>query len=108
MPALKKLAAESGLEETKMIIGWSFDFCHLIVFLPENKFLAWKLEVERLIEIGESTAKELESLVGRMTHLSVIVPFVHHFLSQLRDLQSKAKSCRKIKIIKKCMNDYAS
>ena len=57
MPALTKLAAEAGLEETKTILGWFFDFRRLLVSLPENKFLAWKKEVEKLIETESSYAK---------------------------------------------------
>jgi hypothetical protein len=105
MPALAKLAAEAGLEEVKTILGWFFDFRRLLISLPENKFLAWKTEVERLIETGSSTAKELESLIGRLTHLSTIVPSVHHFLSRLRDLHNRAKTRRRIKIDARCSDD---
>jgi hypothetical protein len=76
-----------------------------LVSLQENKFLAWKKEVEKLIETKSSSAKELESLVGRMTHLSVIVPSVHHFLNRIRDLQSRAKTRRTIKIDPRCLDD---
>ncbi len=39
MPALNKLAAEAGLEEIKIILGWFFDFRRLLVALPENKYV---------------------------------------------------------------------
>ena len=32
---------EAGLEETKTILGWFFDFRTLTVKLPMNKFTAW-------------------------------------------------------------------
>ena len=105
MPALNKLSAEAGLEETKMILGWFFDFRCLLVSFPENKFLAWKEDVERLIATGFSMAKGLESLVGQKTHSSVIVPSVHNFLNRLRDLQTKAKIRRKIRIDTRCTDD---
>ena len=105
MSALTKLAAEAGLEETKIILGWFFDVRHLLISLPENKFLAWKSEVERLLETGTSTAKDLERLIGRMTHLGTVVPSVHHFRSRLRDLQTRAKSRRSIKIDTRCSDD---
>ncbi len=105
MPALNKLAAEAGLEEIKTILGWLFDFRRLLVALPENKYVAWKREIRRLIDSKTTSAKELERLVGRMTHLSVIVPSVHHFLSRLRDLQTRAKSRRSIKIDSRCLDD---
>ena len=40
MEARNKLAAEAGLEEEKIILGWHFDFCRLIISLPSNKFIA--------------------------------------------------------------------
>lgn len=73
--------------------------------LPESKFPAWRKKGERLIETGKSKVKELECLVGWMTHLSVIVPFVNHFLSRIRDLQNRAKNRRKIKIDIRCLDD---
>ena len=41
MAEKKKLLAEAGLEEMKTILGWLFNFRGLIVYLPENKFVAW-------------------------------------------------------------------
>lgn len=40
-----------------------------------------------------------------MTHLSVIVPSLHHFLSRIRDLQIRAKARRKIKIDLRCLDN---
>ena len=105
MPALTKLAAKAGLEETKTILGCFFDFRRLLVSLPENKYLSWKKELEELIETKFSNARELERLVGRMTHLSTVVPLVHHFLSRIRDLQIRAKTRRNIKIDPRCLDD---
>ena len=59
MPALTKLAAEAGLEETKTILGWFFDFRRLLVSLPKNKYLVWRKELEELIETKSLNAKEL-------------------------------------------------
>jgi hypothetical protein len=38
IPALTKLAAEAGLEETKTILGWFFEFRCLLVSLPRNSW----------------------------------------------------------------------
>ena len=40
-----------------------------------------------------------------MTHLSIIVPFVHRFLSRIRDLEIRAKTRKKIKIDPRCLDD---
>jgi hypothetical protein len=105
MAALAKLLAEAGLEEIKTILGWVFDFRRMIVSLPDNKFIAWSREIENLLEKMETTAKELEENIGRMVHLSMILPFVHHFMSRLRDLQARAKNRRSIKITAECEKD---
>ena len=39
MAALTKLLAEAGLEETKTILGWFFDFRRMTVALPNNKYV---------------------------------------------------------------------
>ena len=41
MVALENLIAEGGLMETKMILGWLFNFRTLTVTLPEHKYIAW-------------------------------------------------------------------
>ncbi len=88
--ARSKLSAEAGLEEQKVILGWHVNFCRLIILLPHNKFIAWTESISEILSHGTSTAKELETTIGRLGHLGTIIPFVYHFLSRLRDLQWKA------------------
>jgi hypothetical protein len=70
MDARDKLMAEAGPSETKMILGWMIDFRRLRISLPENKFIAWTLTINKLLANGLSTAKELESTIGRLGHLA--------------------------------------
>ncbi len=49
--------------------------------------------------------KEVESIIGRLGHLGMAIPFIHHFLSRLHDLQKRAKSRGSIKINDKCCKD---
>ncbi len=64
MYARDKLKAEAGLSETKMILGWLFDFRRLLISLPENKFIAWTTTINKLLVEESSTAKELKSTIG--------------------------------------------
>ncbi len=105
MYARDKLKAEAGLSETKMIIGRLFDFQRLLISLPENKFIAWMTTINKLLVEGSSTAKELESTIGRLGHLALDVPGVHHFLSRLRELQQLATRCRSIRLSDDCRED---
>jgi hypothetical protein len=92
--------AEAALEEKKIILGWHIDFCCLGISLPDYKFKAWTISIKEILSRGTSTAKELETMIGRLGHLGAIVPFVYHFLSRLRDLQWKATKRRAIAIPK--------
>ncbi len=46
--------------------------------------------MNKLIAEGTTIAKELESMIGRLRHLVLVVPGVHHFLSRLQELQQLA------------------
>ena len=87
MASLQKLKAEAALTEIKTILGWVWDLRRLVISLPKNKFIAWSNDIRETIKIGTTTSKALETTIGRLTHLSLVVPQVHHFLSRLRDLQ---------------------
>ncbi len=89
-----KLSTVAGLEEQKVILGWHIDFCRLIISLAHNKFIAWTDSIHDMLSCGTTTAKELESMIGRLGHFGTITPFVYHFLSRLRDLQWKASRRR--------------
>ena len=99
------LRAEAGPAESKVILGWDFDFRRLIISLPENKFVAWTTNVSQLLLNETTTAKELEPTIVRLGHLTLVVLGVHNFLSPLRDLQQMATHCRSIKISETCRND---
>jgi hypothetical protein len=86
-----KLIAEGLLEESKMILRWKWDFWRLTISLPQNKFTAWTNDINKMIIEKNVTAKELESTIGRMTHVSLIIHTVHHFLSRLQELHCCAK-----------------
>ena len=98
MAALAKLLAEAGAEEIKTILGWVFDFRRLLLSLPENKFVAWTSDIRSIIEQRTVKPKELESSIGRLVHLSLVIPHVHHFLSRLRGLLKWAQNCSKINV----------
>ena len=50
-------------------------------------------------------AKALESTIGRLGHLALVVPGVHHFLSRLRELQHMATHRQSIQINEPCQAD---
>ncbi len=88
MVAQDKLKAEEGLAETKVILGWHFNFCTLTVTLPEHKHIAWSSKIWTMIADGRTTKKALESTIGQLDHVGFVIPWVFHFLSCLRTLLS--------------------
>ena len=85
-----KLKAEGGLSETKIILGWFFNFCTLTVSLPNHKYIAWSNEIKQMIRSRRTTKKQLESTIGCLGHVGFIIPWVYHYLSRLRTLLSRA------------------
>ncbi len=86
MVAEDKLTEEGGLAETKVILGWHFNFRTLTITLPKHKYIEWLREIQQMIKRWHTTKKQLESLVKRLGHVGFVVPWVYHFLSWLRSL----------------------
>jgi hypothetical protein len=98
MPAKNKFKAEAAAEETKMILGWHFNFRLLAVSLPDNKFIAWSGSITIMLDNKGSTAKELDTCIGKIGHVSWVLPGINHFLSGLRCLHHQAKNRRSVTI----------
>ncbi len=105
MEARNKLESEAPLEETKVILGWLIDFQRLLIILLDDKFKAWTTTIKKMINDGTATAKILETNIGWLVHLGMAIPFVHHFLSCLRDLHSTIIQQRLVKINGKYSKD---
>ena len=94
----KKLLAEAGPEEVKIIMGWVFNFRDLTVSLPERKYIAWTDVMRTVLAKNKTNYKELEIIIGRMVHVGVIMTQIHHFMSRLRDLLRRVSNRRSIKL----------
>ena len=62
MVAKDKLLAEGSLSETKMILGWLFNFRTLTVSLQNHKFIAWKAAIQKMITSKHTTSKDLDTI----------------------------------------------
>jgi hypothetical protein len=107
MVTLHKLLTEGRLEETKMILGWMWDFWWLTNSLPINKYTAWLASTSRIINNKKTTLGNLDTTMRRLTHISMIILFIHHFLSCLQELLlcSKGINRSSIKITSICIDD---
>ena len=58
--------------ETKMILGWLFNFRTLTVALPEHKYIAWSQEINQMIKNQWTMKKQLESTIVRIGHIGFV------------------------------------
>ena len=105
MAAMNKLIAESLEEELKIVLGWFFNFRRLTMALPINKHAAWTGTFHQMIKTKKTNAKELRQQLGRMVHVSQVLPEINHFLNRLRCLLRRAENRRSIAINDDCLAD---
>jgi hypothetical protein len=89
-----KLEAEGRSAEVQIVLGWEVKTRPFIVALPRDKYLAWAGDLKKIIVSKGCTIQELESLVGRLTHASYLIPLSRHFLNEIRQ-KSQTSSRRK-------------
>ena len=83
--SLSKLLAEGTPKEIQIVLGWLINTRLLTMSLPNDKYLAWKKDIQKLIDHGDVTKEELESVIGRLNHASYVLPLARHFLSGLQE-----------------------
>ena len=71
--SMSKLKAEASLEEQKILLGWKLDTRILTVSLPFHKLTAWSNGIKKTIEVKRSHFRELEYLISRLGHTTVII-----------------------------------
>ena len=93
--SMDKLHAEGIPNEVMAVLGWLIHTRRLILSLPDDKHERYKGEIKEILAKEEpSWSREmLESLIGKFTHSSYVIPLSRHFLSRLR---SKLKYLKKI------------
>ena len=81
--SISKLLAEAALEERKVLLGWVLDTQVLTVSLPEEKCITWTSLICKVINRGTSNHDKLDSTIGRLMHVSVVIPYMKHFMSRI-------------------------
>ena len=103
--SISKLIAEAALEERKVLLGWVLDTRELTVSLPEEKIIAWSSLICKVINKGTSNHDKLDTTIGRLTHVSVVIPYMKHFMSWIRQEKKRAKNRKKIRLKKEAIED---
>jgi hypothetical protein len=101
-----KLLAESGLSETKCMLGWEFNTRELNIKLSDKKFSIWSHQIQDILnDRGKISKKMLEVVVGRLNHAASIILILRHFLSRLHFHLSKMKDFKVYHLPKQALKD---
>ena len=73
--------------------------------LPNNKHTAWKLDITKMIEQRRTCHSKLDTVIGRLGNIGMIMTPIYHFLSRLRELQRRSKNRRSIAIDDTCIKE---
>ena len=101
----EKLAAKADQSEIKRNLGWNINTIYLIIALPDDNATSWTNTIKIIIRNKKSTHDELETILGRVTHLAVPSPKILHFLSRPRALVKRAETRREIGITPQVIYD---
>ena len=76
-----------------MILGWIVDTRKVLVALPQDKFKMWTKSVEDILRRHKSPfpAKELKTLMGRLSHASCAIPYARYFTGRLYKACERAR-----------------
>jgi hypothetical protein len=88
------------------MLGWTLNTRTLEIKLPAYKWLAWSKTLSDMIMKGTTNFEEMETVVGRLTHLAIVIQQVLHFLSRIRQLRDRAENRRIITIPEPVIQDF--
>jgi hypothetical protein len=82
--SLSKLADEGTLSEDLIILGWQINARKLTISLPEKKYKYWVDDLTSYIKAKKISHKNLESLIGHLSHAATACPLMRYFLNCIR------------------------
>lgn len=91
--AVTKAKAEGTPGEIATILGWEIDTRRLTIRLPYDKWRIWSEDLHAIIhQKGPIPWDKLATMVGRLNHLTAVVPPAAHFLSRLQSAKERASN----------------
>ena len=82
--SLTKLIAEGSPAEQQIVLGWLLDTRRLLVSLPDDKYSAWLLSLDKIIKNKGCTKEEFDTLEGQLNHAAYVIPLARHFNTRIR------------------------
>jgi len=84
--SIKKTLGEGQMAETRIILGWNFRTRSLRIDLPLDKYTSWTSDLTNHISMRTVAVEHLDTTIGRLNHVGIILPPTRHFLSRTRQL----------------------
>lgn len=80
----------------KVVLGWLLCFRSLLEKAQEDKHVAWRMQINGVITNKSLAMKELDSLIGQLSHSCVVQRMSYHFSHGLRSKidRSRNKKCK--------------
>ena len=100
-----KNEAEGAPEELKIVLGWQINSRALTVHLPEHKFKAWSSQLDSFSSRKSSNLKDIQSVLGRLENIAIMIPMMAHFLNNLRQMEIKGTITNRNQILTKRVMD---
>lgn len=95
------------MEETKIDLGWRFDTHHLLlVALPDEKYSTWSSKMKPILVNGSTKHDTLDTIIEKLTHITVVLPCLHHYLNRLCSLKYVASRRRSVNIQPNHRDDF--
>jgi hypothetical protein len=107
--AITKFLAEAKPSERKVILGWIVDTRKFLVALPQDKAKLWTKSLDDFLRRHKSPfpAKELETLMGRISHASYVIPYARHFTGRLYKACERARRNGSARLTRMQLEDLA-
>ena len=107
--ALSKFLAEARPSERKTVLGWDVDTRRFTVALPEDKHAIWSQAIDKILARKNTlvTTKELETMLGRLSHAAYIIPYARHFTGRLYKACERSKRSGKARLTRPQLDDLA-
>ncbi|GKZ00037.1 hypothetical protein MPSEU_000957100 [Mayamaea pseudoterrestris] len=92
--AVSKLIAEGGLIEIQVVLGWEIDTRKLLISLPADKYRIYSEDIQELLDRQGYlvTAATLDTLFGRLVHVSVVVLEMRPRLGRIHSAKTRAEA----------------
>jgi hypothetical protein len=105
--SIKKTLGEGQMAETRIVLGWSFNTRNLTIELPPEKHFNWLQDLDNHTSMRTVEVEKLDTTVGRLNHVGIILPPSRHFISRLRSLVefSKRKNRRWVRLPRRVKDD---